>query len=65
MAASGDHIRATGRPRVAAGEVAFPMQARIGETGILEIIDVMAFDDDGLIASTRAFWSTDVAQPTL
>ena len=39
------------------------MHARIGGTGILEIIDVMVFNDDGLITSMRAFWSSDEFQP--
>ena len=56
-------LELTGSPRVAAGQVAFPMRARIGGSEILEIIDVMVFNDDGQIASMRAFWSTDDFQP--
>ncbi len=56
-------LELTGSPRVAAGQVAFPMRLRIGGTQILEIIDVMVFNDDGQIASMRAFWSTDEFQP--
>jgi steroid delta-isomerase len=56
-------LELTGSPRVAAGQVAFPMHARIGGTQTLEIIDVMVFNDDGQIASMRAFWSTDDFQP--
>ena len=56
-------LELTGKPRVAAGQVAFPMHATIGGTGILEIIDVMVFNDDGLITSMRAFWSSDEFQP--
>jgi steroid delta-isomerase len=58
-------LEQTGTPRVAAGEVAFPMHAHIGGTQILEIIDLMVFNDDGQIASMRAFWSTDENQPVL
>jgi steroid delta-isomerase len=60
-AASAGHVtlELTGNPRIAAGEVAFPMRARIGEDKVIEIIDVMVFDDDGQIASMRAFWSAD------
>jgi steroid delta-isomerase len=58
-------LEATGNPRVAAGEVAFPMHAHIGETQILEIIDLMVFNDDGQIVSMRAFWSTDENQPVI
>jgi len=54
-------LEATGNPRVAAGQAAFPMRARLGEDHTIEIIDVMVFDDDGRIASMRAFWSTDGA----
>ena len=49
----------TGSVRVAAGEAAFPMRADVGPDRVIEIIDVMRFDDDGLIASMRAFWSAD------
>ncbi len=56
-------LELTGSPRVAAGQVAFPMRARIGGTEILEIIDVMVFNDDGQISSMRAFWSADEFQP--
>ncbi len=58
-------LELTGSPRVAAGEVAFPMHARLGGAQTLEVIDVMVFDDDGRIASMRAFWSTDEAQPAV
>jgi steroid delta-isomerase len=56
-------LELSGKPRVAAGQVAFPMRARIGGTTTLEIIDIMVFNDDGQIASMRAFWSTDDFQP--
>jgi len=58
-AASAGHVtlELTGNPRVAGGEVAFPMRATLGEDQVIEIIDVMAFDDDGRIANMRAFWS--------
>jgi steroid delta-isomerase len=52
-------LRRTGSVRVAAGEAAFPMQARptIGGTVFaVDIIDVMTFDDDGRITTMRAFW---------
>ncbi len=58
-------LELTGSPRVVAGEAAFPMHARFGGAETLEVIDVMVFDDDGRIASMRAFWSTDEAQPAL
>jgi steroid delta-isomerase len=49
----------TGPVRVAAGECAFPMQARpvLGDTTfVVHIIDVMTFDDTGRITTMRAFW---------
>jgi steroid delta-isomerase len=52
-------LRLTGPVRVAAGECAFPMQARPelgGTTFAVDIIDVMTFDDDGRITTMRAFW---------
>jgi steroid delta-isomerase len=52
-------LRRTGPVRVAAGEAAFPMQARPvigGTTFVMHIIDVMTFDDAGRIATMRAFW---------
>jgi steroid Delta-isomerase len=49
----------TGPVRVAGSEAAFPMQA-ISEMGdqrmVVDIIDVMTFDEDGKITSMRAFW---------
>jgi steroid delta-isomerase len=55
-------LELTGPVRVAGGEAAFPMVGTIGATGspaYLDIIDVMAFDAAGRIASMRAFWSAD------
>jgi steroid delta-isomerase len=52
-------LRLTGPVRVAAGECAFPMQARPvlgGATFCVDIIDVMTFDDTGRITTMRAFW---------
>ena len=52
-------LRRTGPVRVAAGEAAFPMQARPvigGATFKVDIIDVMTFDDEGRITTMRAFW---------
>ncbi len=52
-------LRRTGPVRVAAGEAAFPMQARPvigGTTFCVQIIDVMSFDDEGRITTMRAFW---------
>lgn len=59
-------LRRTGPVRVAAGEGAFPMQARptIGDTVMcMDIIDVMTFDDAGKITSMRAFWDPAEMRP--
>jgi steroid delta-isomerase len=59
-------LRQTGPVRVAAGECAFPMQARPdlgGTTMVVDIIDVMTFDDDGRITTMRAFWDPAEMRP--
>ena len=59
-------LRRTGPVRVAAGEGAFPMQARpnIGGTVYcVDIIDVMTFDDTGKITTMRAFWDPAEMHP--
>jgi steroid delta-isomerase len=59
-------LRLTGPVRVAAGECAFPMQARPtmgGTTMSMDIIDVMTFDDAGKITSMRAFWDPAEMRP--
>jgi steroid delta-isomerase len=59
-------LRLTGPVRVAAGECAFPMQARPnigGTTFVVDIIDVMTFDDDGRITTMRAFWDPAEMRP--
>ena len=59
-------LRKTGPVRVAAGECAFPMQARANVGGsifVVDIIDVMTFDDDGRITTMRAFWDPAEMRP--
>jgi steroid delta-isomerase len=59
-------LRRTGPVRVAAGEAAFPMQARPvlgGTTFVVDIIDVMTFDDTGKITTMRAFWDPAEMRP--
>jgi len=59
-------LRQTGPVRVAAGECAFPMQARPsigGTTFVVDIIDVMTFDDAGKITTMRAFWDPTEMRP--
>ena len=59
-------LRQTGPVRVAVGECAFPMQARPvigGATFVVDIIDVMTFDDAGKITTMRAFWDPAEMRP--
>jgi steroid delta-isomerase len=59
-------LRQTGPVRVAAGECAFPMQARPeigGTTFVVDIIDVMTFTEDGRITTMRAFWDPAEMRP--
>lgn len=59
-------LRQTGPVRVAAGECAFPMQARPtigGSVLCVDIIDVMTFSDDGKITTMRAFWDPAEMRP--
>ena len=61
-------LRLTGPVRVAAGECAFPMQARPnigGTTYCVDIIDVMTFDDAGKITTMRAFWDASEMRPAV
>src|SRR5262245_23690874 len=54
-----------GRVRVAGNNVAAPMIGRpAGMEGmVVEIVDVMTFNDDGLITSMRAYWGPDTIRP--
>ena len=59
-------VQLTGPIRVAGTECAFPMLARAelgGPATEMDVIDVMAFDDDGKIASMRAFWNPGEMRP--
>ena len=59
-------LRQTGPVRVAVGECAFPLQARPvigGATLVVDIIDVMTFDDTGKITTMRAFWDPAEMRP--
>jgi steroid delta-isomerase len=55
------HLDLEGRVRVAGREAAAAMIARpTGADGmVIEIVDVMTFNDQGLVTSMRAFWSPD------
>ncbi len=49
----------TGVPRIAGGEAAWSLRAiaAMGDAKMaVDIIDVMAFDDDGRVTSLRAYW---------
>lgn len=54
-----------GRVRVATNAAAAPMLGRpTGMPGmVVEIVDVMTFNDDGLITSMKAYWSPDTIRP--
>lgn len=49
----------TGDPRVAGNEVAFPFNVTAGapdQQVVINIIDIFKFNEDGKIATMRAFW---------
>lgn len=56
-------LEITGPVRACGKEAATPLQARApagpGKVSLIDIIDVMSFDEEGRIASMRAFWSPD------
>ncbi|HTO59155.1 MAG TPA: nuclear transport factor 2 family protein [Pseudomonadales bacterium] len=54
-------LKLEGRVRVAGREAAAAMIARPTAAAgmVIETLDVMTFNDDGLITSMRAFWSPD------
>ena len=59
-------MKLTGPVRVAANEAAAPLRVLVGPEGqqqVIDIIDVMTFDDAGLVRSMRAFWSADAIRP--
>jgi steroid delta-isomerase len=60
-------MKRVGPVHVAGSEAATPLLVLIGPAGgkrqALDIISVMAFRDDGKIASMRAFWSFDAMRP--
>ena len=60
-------MKRVGPVHVAGREAATPLKVLIGPEGgprqVLDIISVMAFRDDGKIASMRAFWSFDAMRP--
>lgn len=63
-----DSIRmeSTGPVRVAGSEAAFPFQIHTvagGAPFVLDVIDVMSFDDDAKITSMRAFWAFEDMRP--
>jgi steroid delta-isomerase len=59
-------MKLTGPVRVAGREAAAPFRVLVGPEGqrsVIDVIDVMTFDDDGKITSMRAFWSPDAIRP--
>ena len=64
--ASDIRLERTGDARIVAGEAAWPLRAVTDIGGVklsVEIIDVMAFDDDGRITAMRAFWDPALMAP--
>ena len=55
---SGAKLRLTGEPRCAGNAVAFPFQALAGDM-VIDIVDVFEFNDDGKIASMKAYWGPE------
>jgi len=54
------HVEITGPIRVAGREAAVPLLAELtiaGDKSYLDVIDVMAFDDEGRFTSMRAYWN--------
>jgi steroid delta-isomerase len=59
-------MKLTGPVRVAGREAAAPFRVLVGPEGqrsVIDVIDVMTFDDEGKITSMRAFWSPDAIRP--
>ena len=51
---------------IAGGEAAviIEINAHMGESGlVMSAVDVMRFDDDGLLTSVRAYWDMSTASP--
>ena len=54
----GVKLELTGAIRCAGKAAAFPFQAKIGPV-TMEVIDVFEFDDQGKVASMRAYWGAE------
>ena len=54
----GVKLELTGAIRCAGNAAAFPFQAKIGPV-TMEIIDVFEFDQNGKVASMRAYWGAE------
>jgi steroid delta-isomerase len=55
-------MKLTGPVRVAGHEAAAPFRVLVGPEGaqsVIDVIDVMTFDEAGKVTSMRAFWSPD------
>ena len=52
---SGAKLALTGTPRCAGNAVAFPFQVTMPGL-VLDVIDVFEFDDNGKVASMKAYW---------
>jgi len=56
--AMGAKLKLTGKPRCAGNAVAFPFKIQLPEMTI-HVIDVFEFDEQGKVASMRAYWGPD------
>jgi len=61
--AAGAKLHLSGTPRCAGNAVAFPFQIRM-DSMVIEAIDVFEFNEDGEIASMKAYWGPETMQTT-
>jgi steroid delta-isomerase len=64
----GIELRSSGITTILGSEAAFTMQARPnlgGEVYVIDIIDLMTFDDDAKITTMRAFFDSETMRPAV
>jgi steroid Delta-isomerase len=64
----GIELRSSGLTTIIGSEAAFTMQVRPnlgGDVYVIDVIDLMTFDDDAKITSMRAFFDADAMRPAL
>jgi steroid delta-isomerase len=62
----GIELRSSGLTTIIGSEAAFTMQARPnlgGEVYVIDVIDLMTFDDDAKITTMRAFFDPEAVRP--